>query len=1095
MPILWILLISAGALAAPSQGYFIENGGQWDSRAQFLLKTGGLNLWITGEGPVFDFRRFVPIGKPDNTKFHRQPGFLKGHVVRMSFSNARHSAVCGKDEQPGRFNYFVGDDPTRWAANVRGFGELSAEQPYDGISVRYSLDSGTPRYDVIVRPGADPTQVGLKIEGADGVRVKDNGNLAISTSIGEVEERGLTAYQESGGRRTQIPCRMILQGDTLSFDLGAYDAAKPLILDPLIYSSYLGGSGGKYLGDRAYKVVLDSQNNSCIVGAASSTDFPVTTGAYQTTNQSGNTAFVAKLNSTESGLVYATYLGGSAEDQANSVCLDSDGDAYVAGFTWSKDFPVTKGAFQTKNTSVDSSNGFVTKLNPSGSALLYSTFLGGSGGDGGGDLCNAIALDSKDDAFVTGGTSSSNFPVTSDVFQTENKGPGMTGFVTELNPTGTSLVYSSYLGGSSGGEQGYAIALEGEEATVAGETYSSDFPVTSTAYQKTNLGFASGERTGFLSTVNATGTELLYSSFFGGSGGDQISDLAFDSDGNATFVGITGSPDLPITSGAYQPDYPEIPAGESGFAARLDAAKTGLIFSTFLGGSGGLDEALAVALDKTDDAVIVGQTNSPDFPVTSGAFETVNAGTMGFVTELKSTGKTLNYSTLLGGFFGGESLLAGPSDTCYSVALNSLGYAVMAGTTNDTDFPTTAGAFEPNMPSVPGNVSMPPSGFVTTLSMVAGATRLVAVSVSPDSIVGGNTAAGSVSLTSSTTENLAVTLASTGPVSLPSSVSVLPGTATASFQVVTQGVDSETLASITATSGSAMQRVTLKIDPAQVSSLSSSQTEILGGATMAAAIGLSGEAGPSGVSVSLSSSDPDAASVPATVKIPSRATAVPFLIKTTASPSNAAVTITAATGSVSQTLMITVRGSSRLATLTLDPASQVGDYDSDGIVRLQSPAAAATSVAISSSSPLVTAPSTITVPAGSGAASFSLPTKAVSSATPVYVTATLNDVSQTASLTLYPGISSFTIDPASVAGGQSSDGVVRIPIAAGSAGYVVSVSANSADVTVPASVKVTSGNTAVSLPISTKAVTKTTVVTITVKLAGSAVSETLTLTP
>lgn len=1094
LPTLAILLCAAATFAASTGGLFIENAGQWDARAQFLLKTGGMNMWITDKGPVFDFRRLVPTGKPDSTKFHRQPGFIKGHVVKMSFTNARPSGVTGENAQEGRFNYFLGNDPTRWAQNVRTFSEVEAEQPYDGISIRYSLEEGSPRYDVIVEPGADPSQVGLKIEGANGVRVKDNGNLAISTSLGEFEQRGLTAYQESGGQRTQIPCRMILQGDTLGFDLGAYDAAKPLVIDPLVYSSYLGGSGGKYLGDRAYKVVLDSDNDSYMVGAASSTDFPITTGAYQTTNKSGDTAFVAKLDPAESSLVYATYLGGSAEDQANSVCLDKNGDAYITGFTWSKDFPVTSGAYQTKNIS-GSNTGFITKLNPSGSALLYSTYLGGSGGEGGGDTCNAIALDSKDDAFVTGGTSSGNFPVTSGVFQSENKGPGMTGFVTELNPTGKGLVYSSYLGGSSGGEQAYAIVLEGENATIAGETYSPDFPVTGTAYQKTNRGFASGEKTGFLATVNGTGTALLYSSFFGGSGGDQINDLALDSDGNTTLVGTTGSADFPVTTEAYQRLYPEIPVGECGFAARLDAAKTGLIFSTFLGGSGGLDGALAVALDKTDDAIIVGQTNSPDFPVTPGAFETVNAGMMGFITALNSVGKNLNYSTFLGGFFGGANLLDSPVDTCYSVALNASGYAVVAGTTDDTDFPTTAGAFEPNMPSVPGNVSIPPSGFVTTLSLVAGATKLAAVSVSPNLIPGGTTTEGSVSLTNSTTESLTVTLGASGPVSLPSSVAVLPGTATASFQIITQGVDSETLVPITAVSGSITQKVTLRLEPAELASLNSNQMEVLGGTTIAATVALNGQAGPSGVAVSLNSSDPSAASVPSTVRVAGHATAAPFLVKTTSAPANASVTITATTGAISQTLTLTIRGSSRLASLTLNPVSQIGDYDSDAVVRLLSPAAGATSVALSASSPLVTTPAAVTVPSGSTAVSFPVSTKAVSSSTVVYLTATLNGVSQTAALTLYPGISSFVIDPASVVGGHDSDGVVRLPIAAGQSGYVISVSANSADVAVPSTVTVTSGNTAASFPIETKAVAGTTVVTITVKLAGSVVSQTLTLTP
>jgi hypothetical protein len=491
----------------------------------------------------------------------------------------------------------------------------------------------------------------------------------------------------------------------------------------------------------------------------------------------------------------------------------------------------------------------------------------------------------------------------------------------------------------------------------------------------------------------------------------------------------------------------------------------------------------------------VGLTNSPDFPVTPGAFETVNAGIIGFVSDLSSTGKTLNYSTFLGGLFGSVSLMAGPVDTCYSICMDSAGYAVVVGVTDDTDFPTTAGAFEPSMPSVPGNVSLPPSGFVTTLSLVAGATKLTGVSVTPNPITGGNTAVGSVTLSNGASESLAVSLVASGPVSLPSSVSILPGTATASFQVTTQGVDSETLVPITATSGMALQRVTLKLEPALIASVNSSQTDVLGGVTVAATAGLNGEAGPSGVQVKLSSSEPNAASVPATVEVADRASAAPFLIKTTSVAVDTSVTITVSTGAINQTLVMTVRGTAQLAALTVSPSAIVGDYSSDGVIKLQAKASAAIPVGLSAIGALVTAPTSVTIPTGSTAVSFPIATKAVASETPVSVTATLNGVSLTSSILLYPGISSFTIDPASVVGGKASDGIVRLPIAAGASGYVVSISSNSADVTVPSTVTVTSGNTAASFPISTKAVTSTTVVTITVKLAGAAVSQTLTLTP
>lgn len=367
--------------------------------------------------------------------------------MKMSFVNTRPTVVTGQDEQKTKYNYIIGNDCSKWFSNVPSFSEVVARQPYDGVSIRYSIDQGAPRYDVVVEPGADPTQVGIKIDGADATRILPNGNLEFQTSLGPVQERGLTAYQDTPSGRAQVPCRMQLDHGVLHFDTGAYDANKPLVIDPLIFATYLDGTGASTT-DIPEGIALDSSGNKVVAGLAESTDFPTTTGAIQSTdNNPYGTAFVAKLSADGTALLSSTYLGGHGQngsDNVNAVTLDSLNNIYLAGTTASTDFPTTAGAFQTTSGN-SKSTGFVTELNPDETALVFSTYLGGNGASYP-DVCNAIALDAFGNIAVTGATGSSNFPTTSGAYQTTMSSAIAT-FVSKLNSTGTALVASTYLAG------------------------------------------------------------------------------------------------------------------------------------------------------------------------------------------------------------------------------------------------------------------------------------------------------------------------------------------------------------------------------------------------------------------------------------------------------------------------------------------------------------------------------------------------------------------------------------------------------------------------------------------------------------------------
>jgi uncharacterized protein (TIGR03437 family) len=426
----------------------------------------------------------------------------------------------------------------------------------------------------------------------------------------------------------------------------------------LVYSTFLNGSTG---GSTAYALAVDGAGNAYITGDTGGSDFPVTPGAFQTANPRGGFApFVTKLNPAGTALVYSTYLGGkgssgsgpygvNSDDVPHGVALDGSGNAYVVGGAASTDFPVTPGAFQTTNNAAaaPSLNAFVTKLNPTGTALVYSTYLGGNGADGA-DSATGVAVDGSGNAYIAGGARSTDFPVTPGAFQTRNRAAATASsnaFITKLNPAGTALVYSTYLGGSGGDGAGGVAVDSGGNAYIAGSTSSADFPVTSGAFQTKNR---SAPNTfmgnGFVTKLNPAGTALAYSTYLGGSLLDQAASVAVDGSGSAYVVGSASSTDFPVTPGAIQTTNKAAALGHyfaDGFVAKLDPTGSTLVYSTFLGGSGyyyqyyvasnnttyiegGADGADSVALDGSGNAYVAGITQSPDFPVTAGAFQTVN---------------------------------------------------------------------------------------------------------------------------------------------------------------------------------------------------------------------------------------------------------------------------------------------------------------------------------------------------------------------------------------------------------------------------------------------------------------------------------------
>ncbi len=451
----------------------------------------------------------------------------------------------------------------------------------------------------------------------------------------------------------------------------------------LLYSTFLGGN----VTDFGQGIAIDSAGNAYITGYTDSHDFPVSPTGFSTTLRSSTNSnvFVSKLNASGSALLYSTYLGGSIDDEGYGIAIDSAGDAFVTGYTLSPNFPVTSNALSTTFIGGSNSEAFVSELNSTGTSLLYSTFLGGSGGD----QATGIAVDISGFAYVAGYTGSADFPITSNGLETIfNGAPAFVSKIDTTLPGKSSLVYSTFLGGNNI-DAAYAIAVDTNgNAYITGNTQSGNFPVTSNAYD-TILNFSNAFMSE-IATDSSGKTSLVYSTYLGGSNGDQGNGIAVDEYGNAYITGQTGSTDFPVTANAFQTLNKNTSGGNIAFVSRINtkaSGKASLYYSTYLGGSGG-DYGTGIAVDSFGNAYVTGYTYSNDFPVTANGLETTNNGAPAFVSKIATNSSgvsSLAYSTYLG---------ANGADEGNGIAVDSFGDAYVTGITSSPNFPVTANAYD-----------------------------------------------------------------------------------------------------------------------------------------------------------------------------------------------------------------------------------------------------------------------------------------------------------------------------------------------------------------------------------------------------------------
>ena len=615
------------------------------SKARFVLRDGTVSVWAAESGLAL----VLPGGGP---------------ALRWTLAGAQEVEPRGDGPLPGRVHRRVGA-PSMWQTGLPTYGRLIFDGVYPGVRLTVESRRHAVAYRFDVAPGGDPGAIRMRYAGADGASVEKGGrSLRVHAGGRALREDGLFCYQEISGSRREVPCRYRIAAGTdaayeVALDIGAYHRDRRLVVDPTIaWSSYLGGDGD----DFGYGIAVDGSGNVYVAGSTASSDFP-SAGGFDASLDGAIDAFVAKVDATGSSLVWSSYLGGSDSDEGYGVAVDGSDNVYLTGYTASTDFPTT-GGFDTTFGGAPF-DAFVAQVDAAGSSLLWSSYLGGSDSD----IGQGVAVDGSG-VYVAGSTASSDFP-SGGGFDASLDGT-MDAFVAKVDVAGTSLLWSSYLGGTDS-DVGDAVAVDSlGNVYVVGSTSSSDLP--------TSGGFDAsygGSEDAFVAKVDAAGTSLAWSSYLGGSDLDEGYAVAVDGGGNVYVTGFTVSPDFP-SSGGFDTTFD--PSGDA-FVAKVDAVGTSLAWSSYLGGSD-FDEGYGIAVDGVGDVYVTGDTFSLDFPSSGGFDTTPDAAGEAFVTRVDAAGSILTWSSYLGGSDSenGTGIVVAPGGSIY-----------VTGYTFSSDFPSSGG--------------------------------------------------------------------------------------------------------------------------------------------------------------------------------------------------------------------------------------------------------------------------------------------------------------------------------------------------------------------------------------------------------------------
>jgi hypothetical protein len=644
---------------------FEANEGQFESDVRFIARGLGYGAVLRDSGATLRL-----------TRFGGNEARSASIDVRFAGANPNVRPV-GRDETLHKTNYLIGSDPARFRTGITSYRTVEYEELYPGIDLVYYGNQTKLEYDLIVRPGGDPSAIRLEYQGAKPT-IDRNGDLILRTAAGELKQLRPVAYQDVDGARKNVSVRYVASGrNSVGIRVARYDATRTLVIDPVLsYSTFLGGKAS----EEGVAIAVDETGNAYVAGQTESGDFPTTGGAFDSSlSRNERDAFIVKLNPTATALVFATYLGGSAGyDEAKGVQVDAAGNVYVCGVTGAgpinaNNFPTTPGAYQV-TTPIGANSGFLSKLSPNGTKLIYSTYLIGTSPNG-------LAVDIYGQAYVTG-RAVSDFSATPGAFQQSGANSA---FVAKVNTSGSSLIYGTFIGGTSR-DIGKAIAIDAQgNAYVAGLTESSNFPRV--LAMKATI---SGVRDGFVAKVNPTGSALLFSTYIGGSGYDEVHAIAVDGAGSIYLAGHTQSTDFPLVN-AFQTSI------ASGFLAKLNPSGSAFTYSTYLGPINSAVGINAISVDGNGFVTVAGVSYNAFFPLQ----DPINNSTSGlFVTRFDPSGLSLVYSILVGS---ATPAITDESTGGPGLFVDTGGNTFVTATTGDPAFPITAGVIDPTLGGTSGD--------------------------------------------------------------------------------------------------------------------------------------------------------------------------------------------------------------------------------------------------------------------------------------------------------------------------------------------------------------------------------------------------------
>ncbi len=647
--------------------YFIENMGQVDKDVVFYERGDGHAAFFTKDGVVLALARRGDTGKKDPSaadEAQNRDGDAgpASDALTLSFLGASpETKIMAEKRMTGHVNYFVGNDKRAWRSNIPTYGAVLYRDVYKNIDIRFYGNNRDFEHDIIVRPGGDPEAVQFAYSGIKGLRVTEDGDLEVEMAHGSIIEKRPFIYQEIDGRKVRVDGAFKVLGGKegtfrYGFSLASYDRSRELVIDPVVqYSTYIGGTSF----DNGEALIVDGTGAVYVTGKTQSLDFPLS-NPLQGANPGSFTAFVTKIDPAGTSLVYSTFLGGSGADYGYDIAVDGTGAVYVAGITGSMDFPLVNPIQAVNNGLGDV---FLTKIDPAGASIVYSTFLGGSAGE----MTVAIGLDSSGAVYLAGETFSADFPVVNALQGAH--GGATDAFLTKIDAAGTAIVYSTFLGGTDY-DRAHGIAVDGSGAVyLAGDTVSADFPAMN-PIQAVNAGSSDA----FAAKIDPTGQAMVYSTYLGGTMVDYCNGIAIDSAGAAYIVGTTNSADFPLVN----PIQGILGGGGTdAFVAKIDPAGSAIVYSTYLGGWD-YESGWAIAVDGTGAAYVTGSTNSIDFPVINPIQATRSVNDDVFITKFDPTGQSLLFST----YYGNSGF-----DYGRDIALDSAGSAYVTGFTSSLNFP------------------------------------------------------------------------------------------------------------------------------------------------------------------------------------------------------------------------------------------------------------------------------------------------------------------------------------------------------------------------------------------------------------------------